>query len=333
MKNIFLSALALLMMTAAGCRHAAALQETREPEITEMSLSSMPTEVEEEKALKLMTGGFYVTAQGSPAEWARRFARPLGSRLFFVGLDDKGRADEIRDLANHYDELQRGLNWNRVPEAITIPRLAAAPALDGVVSDAKYGKAAKFKGEYPMNSEEYVNPDGITWYLGWYGDNLYAAARVKDSTPFVLNGSTHPSPSWDRFYKADCIELFIRPWLKSEHYYEFVVNMENNHWCLDHVMQDCGFWRTINRVRPSRTRTAARKTAEGYEVEFEIPLCEFIEKYLPGEKPQAGDIISLMMIHIDAQKFSDATAPRYSIFPQLYEGHNIFGYAIATLGK
>lgn len=288
----------------------------------------------ESKAQNLYREHLLDATRGRPTEFYGRYGLLDETREYLLDPVEEKRRPLIEKLAAAYDGIAIGEKRGTVShEAVRIPRLAAAPAVDGDITAAEWGKAFRADGEYPLDAAGLCHTGRISWYLGWHGTNLYAAVRVKDDAVFSLPGTTADRgfPNWNRIYFGDCIEIFIRPTLETEHYYEFLINPDGACWILDHVMQDIGFWRTINRHRPSAAAGSARRTAEGYTVEWEIPLPEFVERYLPGNLPRTGDRFTFTMLHIDAAAAPDRAAKRYSIRPLLYEGHNIFDYTTAEL--
>lgn len=290
----------------------------------------------ESKAQNLYRENVLAATKGQPTEFYGRYGLLDETREYLLDPVEEKRRPLIEKLATAYDQIALGRKRGAASgEVIRIPHLAAAPAVDGQVTAAEWAKAFHADGEYLLDTTELRNTGRISWYLGWHGSKLYAAVRVKDDAVFALPGTTADRgfSGWNRIYLGDCIEIFLRPTLETEHYYEFLVNPDGAAWTLDHVMQDIGFWRTINRHRPSAAAGNACRTADGYTVEWEIPLLEFVERYLPGNLPQAGDRFTFTMLHIDAATAPDRAAKRYSIRPLLYEGHNIFDYTTAELAE
>lgn len=290
----------------------------------------------EKKANALFEEGIYGKHKGKTTEFYGRYGLLDDNRRFLLNPVAENRQKLLCSLAEAYDKLLAAEKRGEVQkETVKVPRLPAAPVIDGNIDGQEWEKAFRKDGEYPLDETVLCNREKIRWFMGWFKDKLYIAVQVKDKAVFSLPGTCAEAgyPPWNRIYLADCIEFFIRPTVKTEHYYEFLVNADGNTQISDHVMQDVGFWRTINRLRPSVAVGKGRKTGDGFCVEWEIPLLEFVEQYLPGKVPQAGDTFTFALVHIDASAAPARRAKRFTMCPLLWEGHNIFDYTSAVLAE
>lgn len=288
------------------------------------------------KAEALFEENLYEKHKGKTTEFYGRYGLIDDNRRYQLEPSVENRQKLLDNLAMAYDKLAAAEKRGPVSkETVKIPRFSAAPSVDGVIGQSEWNGVFHARGEYPMDGIEKCGEDRIDWYMGWYGDKLYVAAHVKDKAVFTLPGTCAEQgfPKWNRIYLADCVEFFIRPTMKTEHYYEFLINADGNTQTSDHVMQDVGFWRTINRIRPSTAVGRAVRTPDGFSIEWQIPLLEFVEKYLPGRYPEPGDTFTFSMVHINASSAPDYQAKRFTLCPLLWEGHNIFDYTSAVLAE
>lgn len=283
----------------------------------------------EEKARRLAEDcGIREQAKGTPAEFAanQRGWMEDGSAVFLQGKADPERRARIIEIYSRiYDDIQRGLNWKEPIRKVEIPRLQAAPKLDGVPEEEEWRKGRSFSGEYPINECQPVN-SGIRWWIGWHGEFLYVAAHVPDHSISVSNYRSFDKKQTPMYLK-DVFEFFIRPSEDSLLYYEFLVNPDGNSWELAHVNDPFGSWIRISDDLKLNIPTRTVRTPDGYSLEMAIPLREL---YGPGfhRSPEVGDEFRFMMVRSD---YSGKNITYFSIFPLLYEGHNIFGYARGVL--
>ncbi|MDD3885307.1 MAG: hypothetical protein PHI35_00365, partial [Victivallaceae bacterium] len=239
---------------------------------------------------------------------------------------------ELDDAAAYVAENKQMLDearaWHTPVPEFTLPRLPSAPQIDGVASDAAWQKAMVWRGSYPVSGQTHQN-DGAVWKLGWHGRKIYGAVFFPDRSPIFFDGRAGQPRSVKRIYEGDCLEVFIRAEADSRYYAEFILRPGEKPWCLDHVMNDDGWWTTVHFHLQADIQSVGRVTDTGYEIEFAIDPCAFRPDW-SRRGLQLEDQFKMTMVRID---FDGNKTGQNSFHPLLHFGHNIFGYAKMKLGK
>ena len=104
---------------------------------------------------------------------------------------------------------------------ITIPRLAAAPAIDGTLDAAEWQQAAKLDAFWIPGTKTPATPATQAW-LGTDGFTLYAAFRCANvpGTALKTVATKRDGAVWD----DDSIELFLWPDEAKPRFVQFIVN-------------------------------------------------------------------------------------------------------------
>ena len=147
-----------------------------------------------------------------------------------------------------------------------IPRLAAAPTIDGDVADAAWTGAAEYELGYEIDpGDNTPAPVRSTARIGYTEDALYVSFRALDPDPKLIRAHLRDR---DNAYRDDFIGIIVDTFDDQRRAYEFFVNplgvqMDLINDQATHNEDDAwdGLWTSAGRV-----------TAEGYEVEMRIPF-------------------------------------------------------------
>lgn len=311
-----LSALALLVATPSGAA------ESRAPS---------PLRHEEEQAFAFASDpALPRRCRGTPAEFAanRRGGMEEEAAALRNGtLTETERQRLIRRFSRISDDIRRGLAWREPVRRLVLPRLNAAPLIDGKFSPGEWDQAYEFTGEYPLNQcEKESRRHDTRWRIAVHGETLYIAGVFRDTTPAVFSHIGF-EPEKKPMYLGDVLECFIRPSLNSPVYWEYLVNPRGKLWALQHRNDPFGCWIRLEEHFATGARCRTAGTPEGYLVELAIPLQDF-RKTTRRKLLSPGDSFSFMLVRTDrsGEKYFRGTP-----VPLLYDGHNIFGYCIARL--
>ena len=108
-----------------------------------------------------------------------------------------------------------------LPQALlTIPRLAAAPVIDGVVTDAEWARAASVTGLTNVQSMMAM-PDGTVFCAGYDDARLYVGFRAERRQAQLIDAACHVRDG--AVYLDDAVEVFLRPGGAGP-YYQFIGN-------------------------------------------------------------------------------------------------------------
>lgn len=266
--------------------------------------------------------------RGTPAEFAGNWLwQCRREQEVLRGKVPGDEAAAIKVLAEYHARIQRGLHWREPRRTLEVPRLKKAPVIDGVLSADEVAAAFRFSGEYPLDSMQKVAENGSFWLVGWYDDRFYAAGYFCDSEIISFNGTARNSGR--KMHEADSLELFMRPDCRRPHYYEWIVNPARQMWSLEHWSRERGGFCILDVERETASETAAQPVPGGYSIELSIPLRE-LHGIWCRRMPQPGDRFDFILVRTD---LSGGTFCRSTPVPFLYDGHNIFGYIQAGLGK
>ena len=142
------------------------------------------------------------------------------------------------------------------------------------------------------------NPDAKLW-LAWAPEGLYGAVEVKNSKGKVKN----PREFWD----GDALELFIAAgpakatagFESGDHQFWFVPDFEGNR-------VYAGQWKARDEIPENRfdlpgIKSAARRTADGYVMEFLLPASA-LQLYSPRAGGEIGVAASLSVVGEDSSR-------------------------------
>ncbi len=164
------------------------------------------TPEEEAAAREIMFGRpFYDRGKGTPAEFVtnqRGQYNPYGAVLRGEDL----YPEAVKTLARIRNEAELGFQWKHPVPVVRLPRLAAAPRIDGTPEAAEWRDALRFSGEFVMNRNGKTPQSRPSlWLAGWRDGHLYVAVRFPDEE---IHAFREPGK---RIYLGDSLELFVRP--------------------------------------------------------------------------------------------------------------------------
>lgn len=177
-------------------------------------------------------------------------------------------------------------------KAVNIPRLAAAPAIDGKISPQEWAGALSAKDFQIIHSlalqqavmksgdgdpsawlkKTLVPTDKTEAFLGCSGSTLHIAARCADRNPKNLKAA--PSAARDSaIYGGDCFDVFLSP--DSSAYYHFIADWRGVLYDAKHSRKvDAGHssWTGDQSWNAKDIACASSVDATGWSVEFAIPF-------------------------------------------------------------
>ena len=273
----------------------------------------------EDEALALRVANdpaFYRSGKGTPAEFMTNKCEYSGITCRTVrNGPGEDYAYCVAKLAGIYRDAQLGFAWNEPQPRWKLPELAAAPRIDGLVSEPEWRGACICSGEFPLSETVRREAAPTRWYFGGSGGAFHAAAVFADPEITVFRDRRQGTP--EPLYLADCFELFLRPDLRSRDYYEILVNPEGALWCMRQRFRETGSWDTLDADCNSGITAAARRIPGGWSVEVAVSLASV----------NAGAEFSFAAVRID---LGGGELRRGSPVPLLYDGHKVFGHIIAA---
>ena len=275
------------------------------------------TPEEEAAAREIMFGRpFYDRGKGSPAEFItnqRGQYNPYGAVLRGEDL----YPEAVKTLARLRNEAELGFRWKHPVPVARLPRLAAAPRIDGTPEAAEWRDALRFEGEFVMNRDEKTpQKHPSLWLAGRHDGHLYVAVRFPDEE---IHAFREPEK---RIYLGDSLELFVRPDKEENLYFEFIVNPDGVLWARKHIFSEWGGFFTLRDRADRGVRCAAKREGTGYSIEIAVPFEQLHPKWI-RRPPQPGDSFSFMMVRTSLNK---EVYTKNTPVPFLYDGHNVFGY-------
>lgn len=294
--------LLILLAVAAACK----AEEWREP---------CPAELER----------LYRQGMGTPAEYLTRllFYRSVNPpRKRF--LEERGirqwpfPANEPESIAawqEYLREVERGLKWRTPPPEISLPYLVPAPEIDGVISSGEWRGALFRSGELPIGAGEEARQRKTRWFAGMDERWIYFATECNDGVPERGSGV---------IYENDCVELFLRPDPELPLYWEFIGNPFGEFSAL-HMLDRDGTRVSLPLKRRDLWKIASTQAENGFSVEFSIAR-SLLWRLEGGQDDRA---IRFVMVRI--RRGGDGVCRKLVPFPFLYDGHNVFGYAVGVM--
>lgn len=153
------------------------------------------------------------------------------------------------------------------PPELSVPVCAAPPALDGMLDDACWEKAAFIERLYLFGKDG--TGDAASFRLARDDQWLYLAVRIKHPRPESIqprirerDGSVH---------QDDSIEIFADPGTDGRLYYHYILNAANVRAEQQKTRQAGGDYHT-DRQWDLPWRSAARVTDTGWQAEIALPL-------------------------------------------------------------
>ena len=186
------------------------------------------------------------------------------------------------------------------------------------MNPAEWADALVFREEYLRSSVTRRTPAAV-WRIGYDREYLCWSAEIPDSDVQVNRRKP---------YMADSLELFVMPEIRLRTYCEVVIHPgpgSYTRWCTTGhggVYQLCDW-------TPEGFHYAVKRTESGWSAEARLAFSE-LPGYLLGNRPEAGQQIRFQLIRTD---LSGGRRTYTTPVPFLYDGHNIYGYIRATLGK
>lgn len=225
--------------------------------------------------------------------------------------------ESIAAWREYLREVERGLNWRTPPPEIPLPFLSAAPEIDGVISPGEWRGALFRSGALPISREGEAPRGECRWFAGADGQRLYFAAERGGGRPERFDGA---------IYENDCVELFLRPDPELPIYWELIGSPFGKFAAL-HMLDQDGTRVSLPLEHRDLWKIASTRTGNGFAVEFSIP-----RSLLWRLKAAAGrEEIRFVMVQI--RREAEGVRRKLVPFPFLYDGHNIFGYAVGVIGS
>ncbi len=248
----------------------------------------------------------------------------LGKREVSEAKLEKAR----KGLRDFIAFIKRGPNW---PEAKTfgIPRVAAAPTVDGELGDACWQNALTLDTVYPFNSTENVGKPATVWRILWDETNLYFAFDCADDRVVAPELERD-----DTVFFHDCVEMFICPSRTTGMYWEIVVGPTGSIFDALHAKKFHQFGavgRAEMNMEGLRIGTKVRAGENpGYSVEVAVPFAALPE--YSRAKPAPGQELWFMLVRLDKQGEDDPFGT-YAFVPLLNWGHNIWNHQRMILAE
>ena len=114
--------------------------------------------------------------------------------------------------------------------AVVLPRLAAAPAMDGDLDEAAWGDAFHIEGFVPNTEGDPVEARTEA-YVGWHGEHLYVGVRCEE--PFVKNLVAECMEDGEPVWMDDCIEIFFDPGVSRATFAQLAISSRGVQWSRD----------------------------------------------------------------------------------------------------
>ena len=151
-----------------------------------------------------------------------------------------------------------------------IPRLSAAPQLDGDLDDDAWQEALHIPAFGTMGGEEgtFVQTEA---YVGWHGESLYVGMRCFEPNPAGIVARL--LEDGEPVHLDDCVEVFLDPARTRSEFLQLVVNLRGVQNSLD----------TVGQPWPDRVPVATAVDESEWRVEMAIPL-----RYVLADGPAFG---------------------------------------------
>ena len=262
--------------------------------------------------------------RGSPAEYMAKSVKFGYNRIRLATLTGNWSPcspAQLRDLLGDLlRDIRIGRSWKCELQPVTVPYVSRPPVINGTMEKQEWKNALSFHGAYLLNSSLWLD-DRSTWEIMYDNEFLYFAADFFDA--HIVNNSPQKP------YNDDSLELFIMPDKRLNTYIEMVFSPDGGRYT-----KWCGQTRQspfeIEEFHPVRLESAVKKRPDGFSIEGKIGFSE-LPGYLLGNPPRPGQFLNFMMVRTNRDSGDDYR--RSTPVPFLYDGHNIFGYLTAVLGK
>lgn len=270
--------------------------------------------------VRSISPGYYRQGKGTPAEYITGqlgFMNDIVKALNILMPERLDRGDYLpggrsvsgaRDLVRAFKaDADRGFAWKTPRKEVVIP------------CSSSWDQSLVLKGEVPLDSE--TAPCGDTlWQLRYDRNFLYAKVTVTDTDSHFRK---------ERAYEADSIELFIKDDPQLDEYWELVAAPGAAPFTSRHFRPAAqGARLSQHKKFPKGLLVQSAASKDGFTAEFRFPF--FALARLDRALPFDGAELELMLVrtNLDHGKYTKS-AP----VPLLYDGHNLFGFIRATLGK
>ena len=227
-------------------------------------------------------------------------------------------AKAVKTLAEFVANLEKGKNWQVKNEKKLLPFLKKSPNIDGEISEKEWNSALKFEGEYRIGTTT-KDPNGkeSEFFIAHNGENFYVAAKFRDETIYSYHDREYDKTPYP-LYAGDVFEIFIRPDITLPYYCEVQVNPESELWILRHKNSPFGGWDVLDSFAEFEGIESKIKVENNIlTLEVKIPF-EFISKY--------AEIKDFSFLLVRSNRSSKKDHVTTTIYPLLYDVHNIFGY-------
>ena len=283
------------------------------------------------EARTLVDGNVYWRGKGTKFEFLTNQCAPFsdGATALKTGPGDPGYEKALRQYVSFVLAMRDNRDWPEHPETVVIPFLKRAPVLDGNLAGTDWEGALVLRGEYPLGKRAADPAEaGTEWKLGHDGTNLYVGFSCRDA---AVTGFFDRRHGRNQILKADALELFLRPHLTEENYYEILANPGNALWVMRHHVRATGMWEMTGGDIDIGIRQAAATHPTGWSVELSVPLASLRTEWGYRSGPSLSHPncrLGLMLAR------TDRNGERYSIRtvrPLLFSTHNLAGYLTAEL--
>ncbi|HOZ48179.1 MAG TPA: sugar-binding protein [Candidatus Hydrogenedentes bacterium] len=145
-----------------------------------------------------------------------------------------------------------------------IPKLSAAPSLDGRLDDAAWAEAYRVERFVPHVVGGTVTAQAEA-YVGWFGTDLYVAVRCEE--PYTQNLVAACMEDGEPTWNDDCIEIFLDPGVSRAQFAQLVFNSKGVQWS-----------QTVRgEAWKDRLPVRAAVGADEWTLEIAVPLSEVLK--------------------------------------------------------
>jgi len=206
------------------------------------------------------------------------FTREHGAVSVSAAQAEMAKTAAFRYAANK-SSADRSTNIKKYTAGV-LPKLAAAPTIDGKLDDAAWQKAGVIDDLRVTPAEEGPSKYPTTVLVGYDDTNLYLGARVKE--PHLDKLRTAAKQASDNVFQDDSLEIFVDRGYTRSNYYHFIVNAAG-------VCYVGYGWAAKPEVQVT---CKAGREKEGWTFELAVPWAQ-----IGAKAPAAGDKIGFNIVH------------------------------------
>lgn len=283
------------------------------------------------EARTLVDGDAYWRGKDTKFEFLTNQCAPFSeaATALKAGPGAPGYEEALRQYVSFVQAMRDGRNWPEQPETVVIPFLKRPPVLDGNLAGTDWEGALVLRGEYPLGKRDADPAEaGTEWKLGHDGVNLYIGFSCRDAAVTSFFDRRHGS---EQIFKADALELFLRPRLAEDSYYEVLANPGNALWIMRHHVRATGMWEMTGGDLDIGIRRAAATHPPGWSVELSVPLASLRAEWGYRSGPPFSHPNSRLGLMLARTDRNGETYSIRTVRPLLFSTHNLAGYLNAEL--